>query len=384
MTMAASSDPIPLVIHDSGIPFRAQLEARNHIPGTAHDDDPALDEIGENAATTAVMSPRARVGMALAALALLTVGIVTPTLLGGDPPPEPSSSPHPLTSVTPATSDQRLEEPLDLSPLFAEGFLRHTRSGREHEAKLASALTAPVNIVNLWATWCEPCRREMPALGALLRTHPAVNLITLRVLDSSPWSEAPLSDLPPSTHVFSEPSALSRALRALGAIGRSVPITLVVDCRERLHWHHTGELNDETLAKLAATLDELDELSIDCPRRPRSEKPRPDRPAASYPQEAIDTTFSTTSTTEPTTDIPEPTSDETTSAEPEEYLAPRPPNSACGDGHCRPRRGENCYACPDDCGCKNGYHCAATWSPNSRRGEEWQCEPNTDVNLLRD
>ena len=32
------------------------------------------------------------------------------------------------------------------------------------------ALKAPVRVVNLWATWCVPCRKEMPALDKLQQT----------------------------------------------------------------------------------------------------------------------------------------------------------------------------------------------------------------------
>lgn len=405
--MAATSDPIPLTFQNSSAPFRSQLEARAprlqpgpHVPAPG---DPALvDTDIDDAATTAVMSPHARIGMAFAALTLLTIGIAALARLPDDAPAKPTASTSPHAAAPPG---QRLEEPLDVSALFAQGFLRHTRT-EEHEATLASALDAPINVVNLWATWCEPCKREMPALGERIARHPGVNLITLRVLDMSPWEWGPLVDLPPTTEFFSEPSALSRALKALGELhqslpvddaaqadaspplGHSVPITLVVDCRERLHWHHTGELTEERLDNLAATLDELSKLPIECPPRPRTTSPRRSRPAASTPQGTTDIiqTTDTTSTTggfEHTTDILEPTTDQP-QPEPDEYLAPRPKSSACGDGHCRPRRGEDCYTCPDDCGCKNGYHCAGTSSADARRGDEWKCEPNTDVNLLRD
>lgn len=34
-----------------------------------------------------------------------------------------------------------------------------------------------INIINLWATWCEPCRQEMPVLSDFHQTHPEIGVI---------------------------------------------------------------------------------------------------------------------------------------------------------------------------------------------------------------
>ena len=34
-----------------------------------------------------------------------------------------------------------------------------------------------INIINLWASWCEPCRQEMPILSDFATQHPEVGVI---------------------------------------------------------------------------------------------------------------------------------------------------------------------------------------------------------------
>lgn len=46
---------------------------------------------------------------------------------------------------------------------------RVLRDGEGRETNLAAVTGGQVAVVNLWATWCAPCMREMPTLGALQR-----------------------------------------------------------------------------------------------------------------------------------------------------------------------------------------------------------------------
>jgi thiol-disulfide isomerase/thioredoxin len=44
-----------------------------------------------------------------------------------------------------------------------------------------SSLQGHVVLLNFWATWCEPCREEMPSLQALARRHETESLVVLMV-----------------------------------------------------------------------------------------------------------------------------------------------------------------------------------------------------------
>src|SRR5258708_2223417 len=62
-----------------------------------------------------------------------------------------------------------------------------------------------VVVINFWATWCAPCRAEMPALDAFYRKHRDEGLVVLAVSMDDPESEAKVRAV---MKAFSFPAAL--------------------------------------------------------------------------------------------------------------------------------------------------------------------------------
>jgi len=106
-------------------------------------------------------------------------------------------------------------------------------------------------VVNLWATWCPPCQREMPMLHAAQRSRPDVNFVFLNQGESAQQVSAYLR----KSGLALQNVLLDGRSEAGVALGhRALPTTLFFDARGRLVDTRQGELSEASLAERLGTL----------------------------------------------------------------------------------------------------------------------------------
>ena len=78
-------------------------------------------------------------------------------------------------------------------------------------------------LLHLWASWCPPCRAEMPELSAWLKKHPEVTLLPVSV--DNEFANA--KDFLATQHIVM-PTLLTDEAQAMAMGARGLPTTIII------------------------------------------------------------------------------------------------------------------------------------------------------------
>jgi len=179
-----------------------------------------LDVVRSGRTTTLVLAPAA------AAAAMLVAGCGSTTAGGGTP------------QVTPA-ADRPAAVPVSVPRLGAPGEITIGRPG------------ARPTVVNLWASWCGPCKEEMPAVQRFATANPGVRVVGVAI-----------DDAPDAARDFAREVGVrfplgvdsdDRVGDEYGVTG--LPTTLLLDREGRLASTWAGPVTEADLTNLASAIE---------------------------------------------------------------------------------------------------------------------------------
>jgi cytochrome c-type biogenesis protein len=132
-------------------------------------------------------------------------------------------------------------------------------NGRSHA--LTDYLGKKVILISFWATWCEPCKKEMVQLQALFDEHRDSGLMILSISMDEPETQGDVR-----TYIkqrgYTFPVLLDTETQVTNQLNprRAAPFSLVIGKDEIIAWEHEGyvpgdekELEEEVLKALGRT-----------------------------------------------------------------------------------------------------------------------------------
>jgi len=98
-------------------------------------------------------------------------------------------------------------------------------------------------VVNFWATWCPPCREEMPELVALQQAYQDKNVVVLGIALDDPAQVAQyLQSTPVNYPIVADDIAGSMLSEQLGNDKGVLPYTVIIDADGKVVSTHFGRI----------------------------------------------------------------------------------------------------------------------------------------------
>ena len=100
-------------------------------------------------------------------------------------------------------------------------------------------------LVNLWATWCAPCVKELPTLDALAQSHNVDGELGVIAISQDSGPHASVAAFLAKLKIKDLGAYQDSQMALSGALGPDtvLPTTILVDARGREVWRYVGDLD---------------------------------------------------------------------------------------------------------------------------------------------
>jgi thiol-disulfide isomerase/thioredoxin len=176
-------------------------------------------------------------------------------------PPEVPTAEPPVATTEPTEAEVAKEAPAQKIPEILPHFLLADQNGKKRSLQEWSG--RPV-MVNFWATWCAPCRREIPLLNQLRVRHSAQRLEIIGIAVDFRDDVIKYAQTTPISYplLIGEEDGLE-AMKAFGMEGAGFPFTFFADSKQRIVAMRLGELHQDQADLILEKLMAVDAGKLD-------------------------------------------------------------------------------------------------------------------------
>jgi thiol-disulfide isomerase/thioredoxin len=108
-------------------------------------------------------------------------------------------------------------------------------------------------LCNFWATWCAPCREEMPMLARIREKYASKSVEFVGIgVDSADKMREFVKEHPVSYPILVASAAAIDLMRSLGNVGGALPFTVVLDRAGTVGYRKLGTLSQAELEGVLA------------------------------------------------------------------------------------------------------------------------------------
>jgi thiol-disulfide isomerase/thioredoxin len=153
-----------------------------------------------------------------------------------------------------ATIDRGRERAVATSPIVGKKTPRYSARSLDGKPVSLSELKGRVVLLNVWATWCGPCRNEMPELAKLHQRHERAGLSVIGISVDEAGADTRVRDVVSKLAlpypIWRDPE--DRASRVFD--GAALPVTVIVDRSGKIAFHQVGVVPIDQLERIVESL----------------------------------------------------------------------------------------------------------------------------------
>ena len=137
----------------------------------------------------------------------------------------------------------------DRQPIYIDSFVLDDLDGQPLD--ILDLHNQEPLIINFWATWCAPCRKEMPLLNNyyLTRNSDQANVLGIAIDDMDQVNSF-IAELGINFPVLVGQSEAYELMQTLGNTILTLPYTILVNSEGRIIWSKSTEIKREDLEQI--------------------------------------------------------------------------------------------------------------------------------------